>query len=87
MDATGPSALVNCAPQIAEWFADASRTNYKPEASAAIDAARETPAVRKFLRFARYPSASVVSLPENRGFQVEIRDLRFVRPPGAEQRR
>ncbi len=67
--------------------ADTSRTNYKPEASAAIDAARETPAVRKFLRFARYPSASVVSLPENRGFQVEIRDLRFVRPPGAELRR
>jgi len=67
--------------------ADNSRTNYKPEGSAAIDAARSTEAVRLFLSFARYPSAAVVSLPEGHGVRVEIRDLRFVRPPNAEQRR
>lgn len=65
---------------------DRSRTNYKPEATPAFDAARETEAVRKFLAFARYPSATVVSMPEGRGVRVEIRDLRFVRPPGAELR-
>ncbi len=65
---------------------DASRTNYKPEASPAIDAARETEAVRRFLAFARYPSATVLALPEGRGVSVEVRDLRFSRPPKAEQR-
>lgn len=65
---------------------DRSSTYYKPEATAAIDAARETPSVRTFLAFARYPSAAVVSLPEARGVRVEIRDLRFSRPPGAELR-
>ena len=65
---------------------DSSRTNYKPEAAPAIEAARATEAARRFLAFARYPSATVVSLPEGRGMAVEIRDLRFVRPPNAEQR-
>ena len=67
--------------------ADRSRTNYKPEASPAIEAARATETMAKFLEFARYPSATVISLPEGRGVQVEIRDLRFSRPPNAEQRR
>jgi inner membrane protein len=65
---------------------DRSSTNYKPEATASIDTARDTPSVRKFLAFARYPSATVVSLPEGRGVRVEIRDLRFTRPAGAEVR-
>jgi membrane-bound metal-dependent hydrolase YbcI (DUF457 family) len=74
--------------RLASFFdSDRSSTNYKPEPTAAVAAARATPAVQKFLAFARYPSAALVVLPEGRGVRVEIRDLRFTRPAGAEVRR
>jgi membrane-bound metal-dependent hydrolase YbcI (DUF457 family) len=66
---------------------DSSRTNYKPESQPALEAARETATVKAFLRFARFPSATIVSLPENAGFRVELRDVRFIRPAGLEVRR
>ncbi len=55
---------------------------YKPEESAALDAARATPSASLFLSFARFPSAHIAE--EDAGFHIEITDLRFeVRsPPG-----
>lgn len=54
---------------------DRSTTHYKPEPSALLEAAQNTTTARKFLRFARFPKASVEKLSE--GYRVELRDLRF----------
>lgn len=59
---------------------DRSRTHFKPESSPAFEAARATATVRKFLEFARFPTASVER--ETDGYRVTVRDLRF-----AEERR
>lgn len=61
----------------AYFNSDNSRTHYKPEESPAIDAARATPTVQAFLKYARYPKASIEKLPNDAGFRVEVRDLRF----------
>lgn len=52
-----------------------SRTYYKPEASPALDAAREAPAAARFLSLARFPSASVEHTAE--GSSVTFRDIGF----------
>ena len=52
-----------------------ARTHFKPEASPALEAARKTQTAAEFLRFARFPLASVQKT-EN-GYRVELRDLRF----------
>jgi inner membrane protein len=48
---------------------------YKPEGSAALDAARKSNTATLFLNFARFPRAQVERT--DRGFHVEITDMRF----------
>jgi hypothetical protein len=48
---------------------------HKPEASAALDAALKTRTGRIFMDFARFPWA--LSVENEEGFDVQIRDLRF----------
>jgi inner membrane protein len=54
---------------------DLGRTHFKPEASPALEAARKSEVAEEFLKFARFPKASVEKTPE--GYRVELRDLRF----------
>jgi inner membrane protein len=60
----------------------AAKPYYKPDASAGLDTARATQTAQRFLGFARFPRA-VMHLSD-RGFHVEITDLRFElgTPPG-----
>jgi inner membrane protein len=58
------------------YFApDRGRTNFKPDPVPALEAARMTESVELFLRYARFPHATVVRLQQ--GFRIELRDLRF----------
>jgi hypothetical protein len=51
---------------------------YKPEPSPALDAARQTFVVRKFLEFAQFPLWQVTPMAEPQGAQrVDVRDWRF----------
>jgi inner membrane protein len=52
---------------------DAAVVSYKPESSAALDAARNTESVRRFLEAAKFPKATVEKT--NTGYRVQIRDL------------
>jgi membrane-bound metal-dependent hydrolase YbcI (DUF457 family) len=61
----------------ASFDADAAFTSYKPEASPALDAARDTAVVRRFLQVARFPKASVEKTPA--GFQVTLRAFPYDR--------
>jgi inner membrane protein len=54
---------------------DRSRTYFKPESSPALEAAHQTEVVQAFLRFAQFPSASLVR--EGAGYRVVVQDLRF----------
>jgi hypothetical protein len=54
---------------------DRTLTRYKPQGSPALEAGERTLAAARFLRYARFPLASVVGL-EN-GYRFELRDLRF----------
>ena len=59
-------------------------TFYKPEPSPALDAARQTYPVRKFLEFAQYPLWRVTPLAEPEGAQrVAVSDWRFPFTAGA----
>jgi inner membrane protein len=62
----GPGALFD---------ADRSRTYFKPDPSPVLEAATSTETMRRFLQFARFPSASVERLPQ--GYRVTLRDLRL----------
>jgi hypothetical protein len=57
----------------ASFSPDAAAISYKPEPSVALDAARGTESVRRFLQAARFPKASIEKT--EKGFRVEIRDL------------
>jgi membrane-bound metal-dependent hydrolase YbcI (DUF457 family) len=57
----------------ASFSPDGAVISYKPESSAALEAARGTKSVRRFLQAARFPKASVEKTQN--GFRVEIRDL------------
>jgi inner membrane protein len=48
---------------------------YKPEASPALDTARNAQGAKLFLGFARFPKATVDRTPS--GYEVEVRDLRY----------
>ncbi len=48
---------------------------FKPEPSAALEAARGAEAARRFLRFGRFPKATIEKTAE--GYRVELRDLRY----------
>ncbi len=59
----------------ADFNPDRSRTYYKPEASLALEAAREAPDAARFLALARFPSASMERTAD--GFRVDFRDIGF----------
>ncbi|MGA8144533.1 MAG: metal-dependent hydrolase [Candidatus Acidiferrales bacterium] len=52
-----------------------SVTSYKPEASAALEAGQRTVTAQRFLKYARFPLASVVRVED--GVRIELRDARF----------
>jgi membrane-bound metal-dependent hydrolase YbcI (DUF457 family) len=52
---------------------DAAVVYYKPESSAALDAARTTESVRRFLAAAKFPKATVEKI--DAGYRVQLRDL------------
>lgn len=58
-----------------QFRADSSLTNYKPESSLALDAARHALLAKQFLAYARFPFADTQTIPN--GKLVTIRDLRF----------
>jgi membrane-bound metal-dependent hydrolase YbcI (DUF457 family) len=62
----GPRARVDLNTEI---------TSYKPEASPALDTARNSPVARRFLQIARFPKATVEKTVE--GYHVELRDLGY----------
>src|SRR5271163_4535760 len=54
---------------------ESADTSFKPEPSAALEAAQKTRAAQDFLKVARFPHATVES--STAGSRVEIRDLRY----------
>jgi hypothetical protein len=61
----------------ANFDPDSAITSYKPEASPALEAARNSSVARRFLLVARFPKASVEKTPE--GFHVTLRDFPYTR--------
>jgi membrane-bound metal-dependent hydrolase YbcI (DUF457 family) len=57
----------------ASFNPDAGTVYYKPEPSAALDAARSTDSVRRFLAIAKFPKATVEKTTT--GYRVQVRDL------------
>ena len=54
---------------------DSAITSYKPEASAALDAARDSAAARRFLQGARFPKATVEKAPD--GIRITLRSFPY----------
>jgi inner membrane protein len=54
---------------------DRAVPHYKPEDSAALEVAENTPAAKTFLRYARFPLASLER--DDVGYRFTLRDLRF----------
>jgi membrane-bound metal-dependent hydrolase YbcI (DUF457 family) len=61
----------------ASFDADAAITSYKPEASLALDAARDSAAARRLLQVARFPKATVEKTPD--GFHITLRAFPYNR--------
>ncbi|HKV62486.1 MAG TPA: metal-dependent hydrolase [Candidatus Acidoferrum sp.] len=61
----------------ASFDPDAGITSYKPEPSPALDASRDTPVARQFLRVARFPKATVEKSPD--GFHILLRAFPYNR--------
>jgi membrane-bound metal-dependent hydrolase YbcI (DUF457 family) len=59
----------------AGFDSDRAVPHYKPEDSAALDAAQSTTVAKTFLRYARFPLASLER--EDSGYEFTLRDLRF----------
>jgi len=59
----------------AQFDPDRSQSHFKPQESAALDAGEQTAAARTFLKYARFPLASVY--PLDNGSRFELRDLQF----------
>ncbi len=57
---------------------DLARTHFKPEPTPALETARKSGLAQEYLKFARFPKATVEKTPE--GYRVELRDLRFASP-------
>lgn len=66
-----------------EFRPDSSLTNYKPESSPALDAARHALLAKQFLAYARFPFADTQTIPN--GKLVTIRDLRFAQDSDSPQ--
>jgi membrane-bound metal-dependent hydrolase YbcI (DUF457 family) len=58
-----------------EFDPDRTRTLFKPEPSAALDAGQRTSAAAKYLAYARFPFAGIAESDE--GYRFELRDARF----------
>jgi membrane-bound metal-dependent hydrolase YbcI (DUF457 family) len=58
-----------------EFDPNGSPTRYKPEDSPALDAGQKTASAERFLKYARFPFASVERIED--GYRVEVHDLRF----------
>jgi membrane-bound metal-dependent hydrolase YbcI (DUF457 family) len=58
-----------------EFDPEHSATQYKPDDSPALEAGQQTTAAQRFLKYARFPLASVVRT--GNGYQFELRDARF----------
>jgi inner membrane protein len=67
-------AEISLAPG-AQFDPDRTIPHYKPQDSAALDAAQKTETAKHFLAYARFPLAS--SEPSDEGYKVTIRDMRF----------
>ncbi len=61
----------------ASFDPDAAVTSYKPEASPALDAARDTTVARRFLQVARFPKATVEKTTD--GFHITLRAFPYNR--------
>jgi inner membrane protein len=61
----------------ASFDPDAAITSFKPEASSALDAARDTAVARRFLQVARFPKATVEKTTD--GFQITLRAFPYGR--------
>ncbi|HYA97274.1 MAG TPA: metal-dependent hydrolase [Methylomirabilota bacterium] len=59
----------------AAFFPDAAAAIYKPEGSAALDAARDSEAARRFLSLAEFPRATIQKTAG--GYSCNFRDLRY----------
>ena len=58
-----------------EFDPEHSATQYKPDDSPVLEAGEQTAAAQRFLKYARFPIASVVRT--GNGYQFELRDARF----------
>lgn len=67
-------AEISLAPG-AHFDPDRAVPHYKPQDSAALDAAQKTATAKRFLAYARFPLAS--SETSDNGYKVRIRDMRF----------
>jgi membrane-bound metal-dependent hydrolase YbcI (DUF457 family) len=61
----------------AEFDPDRSQTHFKPQPSSTLDAGEQSATARTFLKYARYPLASVYRLEND--IRFELRDLQFAR--------
>jgi membrane-bound metal-dependent hydrolase YbcI (DUF457 family) len=61
----------------ASFDPESAITSYKPEASPALDAARNSAVAQRFLQIARFPKATVEKTPE--GYHVILRDFASIR--------
>jgi membrane-bound metal-dependent hydrolase YbcI (DUF457 family) len=61
----------------ASFDPDSAVTSYKPEASPALDAARDTAVARRFFQVARFPKATVEKTPD--GFHITLRAFPYSR--------
>jgi len=73
-DATIEEVTVSVTPG-AEFDTDRSQTHFKPQRSGALDAGEQTRTAALFLKYARFPLASVY--PFESGDRFELRDLQF----------
>jgi len=72
------SALLDVEVEVgpgASFDPDSATTSFKPESSPALDAARDTPAARRFLQAARFPKATVEKTTD--GFRILLRDFPY----------
>jgi membrane-bound metal-dependent hydrolase YbcI (DUF457 family) len=60
-----------------DFDSEHSATQYKPDDSQALQAGQQTEAAQRFLKYARFPLASVVR--KGNRYQFELRDTRFAR--------
>lgn len=67
---------------LADFDPSAGRIFFKPEPSSALDTARNTGTVRRFLEFSQFPFWRVTPAPEPaNAVRVDVMDLRFGAPP------